>query len=186
MKRLLGFAAASALIALGAPAPALAESLTFIDTEGPGLHVCVSTSAPTSCNGGVASTDTHAFTLNILTDGFIPNSPITSAVLVLDLADDGGSGDGADKLGLVLDGTSIPYPGDANHAAVITLSDVSSLADGKLDVVVSATTGDFFLEGARLTVVDAPASTAAVPAPAALVLLGAGLAGAAWRRRAER
>lgn len=194
MKSLLGLVAAGALFALGTPGVAKATPITFTDTTGPGLHLCLSASAPAACNGGAVSTETTTFTLDITDSGFAPGSLITSAELVLTLADDGGSGEGSEKIGLLLDGTSIPYTENANHDAVITLSDFTSLADGKLLVVLSADSGDFFLEGAKLTVVgdpapgtdEVPVTAAAVPAPGALLVLGAGLVGTIWRRRAAR
>ena len=185
MKRLLGFVAAGALMALGTPTAAPAASITFTDST-PSGHLCMSASAPAACDGGAVSTGTYTFTFDITDSGFVLGSLITSAELVLDLVDDGGSGEGSEKIGLLLDGTSIPYTENANHDAVITLSDFTSLADGKLEMILSATTGDFFLDGARLTVVADPTLAAAVPAPAALLVLAAGLVGTAWRRRATR
>jgi len=177
-------------LALSAPAAALASSLVFTDTEGPGLHKCLSAAAPTACAGaGDPSSSSYSFTLDV-GQTFDPISLITEAHLTIDLADDGGSADGSEKLDITVDGVLIHNNADANHGVTIDFSSFGSLGDGKVDVILTARRGDFFYEGATLTVWDdpptAPAATtpdAAVPAPAALVLLSSGLAGVAWSRR---
>ena len=192
MNRLLGLAA-GALIALGAPVVTSAAPVTYTDIV-PGSHTCISADAPAACNGtgGATSVGSTQFTFDITDDGFVPGSLITSAEITLDLSDDGGSGDGSEKITLSLDGSSLTYTDNANHQAVITLSDFTLLADGKILVVVlGASTGDYFFDGAKLTVVDDPdagseTSAAAVPAPAALLILGAGALAAACRRRVAR
>lgn len=197
MKRLLGLVAAGALIALGAPGEAPAAPITFIEDTPSGLHECLSVAHPTACNGSVGASDlSYMFTLDISDNpGYTSGMLITSADLVLHLSDDGGSGEGGEKIFLTLDGDPVTYTDNANHDAVITLSDFTNLAGaGTLIVVIGASVGDFFFDGARLTVVgdppdgstDGSPSAAAVPAPAALVVLALGLAGTAWRRRTAR
>ena len=186
MNRLLGLAA-GALIALGAPVAASAASVTYTDTV-PGSHTCISDTAPAACNGGATSIASTTFTFDITDDGFAPGTLITSAQITLELSDDGGSPDAGEKITLTLDLTPVTYNDNANHQALITLSDFSALDDnGKIIVVLGASTGDYFFDGATLTVVDdASAAAAAVPAPAALLILGAGVAATAWRRRGAR
>jgi hypothetical protein len=199
MKRLLGFVAATTIAMLSAlPGAALASSIAFTEAAGPGLHLCLSASAPAACNTSAAdSIGASEFTLDITDDGFVAGSPITAAELTLTLADDGGPADGSEKFDLFLDGTLVHHNANANHDVVITFSNFTSLADGELVVTLSATSGDFFLEGVRLTGLAEPSAgtqgegpadpgAAAVPAPAALFMLAAGLAGVAWRRRAAR
>jgi hypothetical protein len=199
MKRLLGFAAGALGSLAALPGAALAASIVFTDIEGPGLHQCISASAA-ACAGGSPSTGSTTLTLDITDHGFVPGSLITEATLTLDLADDGGAGDGSEKLDLDLDGVTVQSNANANHDVVITFSDFGDLADGVLTVELVGRSGDFFLEGATLRVVDDPPTTGqnegttgseqeptgptAVPAPAAGVLLAAGLLGLGWRRRA--
>ena len=201
MKRLLG-SAASALATLAMlPAAALAASVTFTDNEGPGLHQCISAAAPAACLGGAPSIGSTTLYLNILDDGFVANGPITSAKLTLTLDDDGGAGDGSEKLDLKLDGVTVQNNANVNHNVVIEFTNFDALADGLLTVQLIGRSGDFFLEGAALEVVDdpptgtqegtvgtndSPTGPAAVPAPAAIVIVGAGLLGLGWKRRIGR
>jgi hypothetical protein len=180
MKGLLRLAIALGLMS-ALPAPGSAATLSFTDTIGPGLHVCLSAAAPAACDGAGPSSPGITFTLDVTGDGFIPGSPITAASLTLSLSDDHGSGDGSDKMDLLLDGTPAVINADANHDRTLDLSGFGSLlADGKLIVELTARTGDFFFEGASLTVWDDPLENprvdgAGVPNPAALLLLGSGV-----------
>jgi len=200
MKRLLGLAAASAVASMSALSGTALASTTFTDIT-PATHLCVSNTAPTGC-GGSSAVGSTTFTLDITDSGFVPGSTITFAELTLTIADDGGASDSNEKLDLTLDGTVAQHNANANHDAVVTFADFTSLSDGKLVVVLGSTDGDFFFNGATLTVVDDAPTTgseqvtgsnesvnpnaAAVPAPTALVVLGTGLLGMVWRRRTAR
>jgi len=178
----------AALVALAPGTPA-AASILFTDSIGPGIHQCLSEAAPTACaGGGGVSSIGHTFTLDITSFGFIVGSLITEANLTIDLADDGGPADGSEKIDVTLDGVLVKNNADANHDVIIDFSSFDSLADGLLVVELGARSGDFFFEGATLTVWDdppgpAPGASAAVPLPATLALLTSGLAAVMWRRR---
>ena len=207
MKRVLGFVAGALGSLAALPGAALAASVVFTDIEGPGLHKCLSASAA-ACAGGSPSSGSATLTMDITEHGFVPGSLITEATLILTLADDGGAGDGSEKLDLDVDGVTVQSNANVNHSIVITFSDFDDLADGLLTVELSARSGDFFLEKATLKVVDDVPTTGsdqattgsdqvtagsdqstgptAVPAPAAMVLLAVGLMGMGWKRRAGR
>jgi hypothetical protein len=200
MKGLLGFVAGALGSLAALPGAALATSVIFTDIEGPALHRCISVSAA-ACAGGSPSYASTTLTMDIT--ALVPdNLVITEATLTLTLADDGGAGDGSEKLDLKLDEVTVQNNANVNHEIVITFADFSDLTDGMLTVELVGRSGDFFVEGATLRVVgdtpttgqeegatgseQQPAGPTAVPMPAAGVLLGAGLLGLGWRRRAGR
>ncbi len=198
MKQLLGpLLAILSAGSLGAvPLAAMAATVTFTDTVTLPTPICVSKAAPASCAGTArVSVPSEPLVLDINSLGFQQGSTITAAKLTLYLADDGGSGDGSEKLDLSLDGIPAVTNADANHDLTVSLSNFSSLEqDGQLSVALTARTGDFFLEGATLTVWDDPVGQnpvagGVVAEPATLVLLGSGLvalAGIGRKRRARQ
>jgi hypothetical protein len=173
------------------PAAAGATTLTYTL---PGAPICLSANAPAACNAGGASLAAYAFSFDF------PGVPgadeiITAATLTLNVWDDFGQADGSEKIDIVLDVDDILVNGDVQHDIVISLADLGPLSDNLLWVTLAAHTGDFFFGGASLTITvedrpggtdedPAPVTTAAVPLPASLALLGIGLAALAARRRA--
>ena len=175
------------------PAAAGATTLTYTL---PGAPICLSANAPAACNAGGASLTAYAFSFDF------PGVPgadeiITAATLTLNVWDDFGRADGSEKIDVVLDVDDILVNGDVQHDIVISLADLAPLSDHLLWVTLGAATGDFFYGGASLTLTvedrptgggpdedPAPVTTAAVPLPASLALLGIGLAALAARRRA--
>ncbi|HXH07937.1 MAG TPA: hypothetical protein VNI83_15235 [Vicinamibacterales bacterium] len=183
-------AGAALALVLGVAGPAAAV-VQLTDTYTPASPICLSTGAPTACNGVAGTSVASANWLHDILDDLAPGDVITGAQLTLTLDDDGGPADGSEKLGLTADGVSIPYAADANHDAVLPLTDLTLLSDGTLAIVLSATRGDFLFGGSTLTVwvERAAADTGVVietPMPAPSLLLGAGLLLAAVASAARR
>ena len=173
------------------PAGAGAATLTYVPVGAP---LCLSTSAPAACNEGGASVSSHAFSFDV-PGAVAADEILTGAVLSLNLFDDFGRADGNEKLRLYLDGTEVPVSGDVQHDLILTLGDLSLLADDLLWVSLSPDSGDFFFGGATLTLLledrpepasDVPSAAppaSAVPLPGSLVLLGLGATALAARIR---
>lgn len=181
--------------AVGGPAPAGAISITIGAIADPTPDLCLSTSAPTACNGGGASAGSVELTIAFA--DLLAGDIIASAELHITLWDDFGKADGNEKIDVFVDGLGVLYNADANHDAVVALSDFSLFADGEAKVLVVARDGDFFLGGASLSLsVERPESPAGgepssvegvgpdgrVSAPVPLLLLGLGTAVLGWAR----
>jgi PEP-CTERM motif len=156
-----------------------------------GAPICLSTDAPTACNGGGASLHDYSFTFDF--SGIVGTDEIITAATLLNVFDDSGRADGSDKIDVFLDTVDMGVNGDVQNDILLLLSDLGPLSDGFLTVLLQAHTGDFFFGGATLTltVEDRPQdpapdpieTTSSVPLPASLVLVGLGLATLAARRR---
>ena len=154
--------------------------------------LCLSANATAACNGGSASTATYSFSFD-LSGVADADEIITAATLTLHVSDDMGRSDGSEKIDLFIDGVDMQVNGDAQNDFVISLADPGSLGD-ILEIILGADTGDYFFEGATLTLtvedaegtdeIEPQVDATAVPVPPSMVLLGLGLVAVAARRRA--
>jgi hypothetical protein len=183
-----------------AAAPVAAATITFSDTFDPAdvflsdavTQECVGTNDP-DLVAPVGDCKTLSFSQTLL--GYSnPPDVLQSATLTLYLRDDFGSGDGTDKFTLTGDLTSLFTTPDepnvnSNFGVVSVFAQV--LGDGVVNLLLTATEGDFYFEKAVLNASWGENSDneepAPVPEPASLLLLGAGAIIVAHRvRRARR
>lgn len=130
------------------------------------------------------ATNLLSFTLDIRqgSDGFRPGiDTIDNAALTLVLFDDFDFG--KELVSFNYDGTGWTPPESVSPFSLFFFDPTSLLSDGLLTVSLTSTRGDFFFDNAFLA---AFGERVAVPEPATVGLLGAGLFGMGWfvRRRA--
>jgi hypothetical protein len=174
---------------------ATASAVPVLSTDDVALHQCLTAATPpTACSGSAGiPLALLSLDLDVHADGYVLNTPITGATLTISLADDGGTGDGAEKISVSAGDVSYVTNADANHDVVIPLTDLTELlGTGHLTLLLGATRGDFFVNGATLDVWSEPATVqqeeevagpTAVPAPGALALLLCGVVGFVASRR---
>jgi len=132
---------------------------------------------------GEGQTSSLSWEFDITDYGFNPlTQNVTNALLDLQLDDDKGHQDGAEKLSISIGGTNLANNANANKDLSFILFDQSNvllkLSDvGKLLIVLTATSGDFIFEAATLHVAATDADVNSVPLPAALWLFGSALLG---------
>lgn len=151
-----------------------AEAASYTDTYNPD-DILLGT--------GEGQTSSLSWEFDITGYGF---NPLTQNVITgfvdLQLEDDKGPQDGAEKLSFSIGGTSLVNNANANKDMQFNLFDQSNillqLSDvGKLLVVLTAIQGDFIFEAATLHVAATDADVNSVPLPAALWLFGSALLG---------
>ncbi|WP_155920573.1 VPLPA-CTERM sorting domain-containing protein [Methylobacter luteus] len=160
-----------------------AEAASYTDTYNP-TDMLLGT--------GDDQTSSYSWEFDITDSGFNPlTQDVTNALVNLQLRDDKGPQDGAEKLSFSAESTSLAGNANANHDLSFNLFDNGNallrLSDiGKLLIVLTATSGDFIFEAATLHVTATDVDVNSVPLPAAVWLFGSGLAGligAAARRK---
>ncbi len=149
----------------------------------------------------------YVYSHDLIAAGFDPASDaITAATLLIELRDDGGSGDGSEKVAIAIDADDNGSATDAVDALLAasynpgadysySFASFAALTDGKLTVRLtnvdpgsSGNYGDFYFESSTLRVsFDHTPRTSlvpqAAPEPGAALLFAAGFAGLALRRR---
>jgi len=130
---------------------------------------------------------THPYSFQHVIDGFSAGDTVTSALLSIVLSDNGGS----ERIGYSFEGNAYTQNNTGNAAQTYSfdldaLGIIATLADGILNVTLSATSGSYIFNSSRLIgeftlaptlpVVTSPSAGAEVPEPMSLGLLGGALA----------
>ena len=128
--------------------------------------------------------DSVSWTFDITNDGFNPvTQDVTSASISLNFTDDGGRFDFGETADLDV-GNNYFYWGVDTGDVSFTITSLMTLSDsGTIDCTLTAEAGDFYFNSAILSAEGTEPSSAPVPEPSTILLMGAGLLGLAGYNR---